>query len=243
MERNRLKLKFNWRVGLTPVLLLLLLILLTATLVQGSMTYKIQAQQFKQQQETSQPQFGSVYVSMPLNDFLIKLNSPSDAGTTSFWGYPIVSNEILSDLLRRYPEPEENDRRRITLLMISQKGKLPAEDAWIEFERVCPSEDVKVYDNSDLMDEKMVSALEASGTMEKRTLSLGRLETGEGRLIPLFVSEYSGEELEARRVSSRTIYIPGTLNYACSEAEAPSQAQPVKATLEAPSHISMVYVF
>ena len=180
---------------------------------------------------------------MPLNDFLIKLNSPSDASTKSFWGYPIVSNEILSDLLRRYPEPEENDRKRITLLMITQKGKKPAEDARIEFERVCPNEEIEVYDNSDLMDEKMVSSLVASGTAEKKTLSLGRLDTGEGRLIPLFVSDYSGEELETKIVTSRTIYIPGTLTYIGPEAKAPSQAQPVKSTLEAPSHISVVYVF
>ncbi|NPV93073.1 MAG: hypothetical protein HPY50_20085 [Firmicutes bacterium] len=233
----------NWKGIATPVLVLFSLLLLTATLVQGSMIYRIQVQQYQRQQESSQPQFTSVYLSMPLNDFLIKVNSPSDPGSRSFWGYPIVSNDILSDLLRRYPEPEENSRKRITLLMITQKGKEPVDEAWIEFDRVCPDEEIEIFDNSDLMDERMASSLEGSGVSQKKTLSLGRLDTGEGRLIPLFVSDYSGEEMETKKITSRTVYIPGTLTFVGSEATAPSPAQPVKATLEAPSHISVVYVF
>jgi hypothetical protein len=128
------------------------------------------------------------------------------------WKYPILKNEIYNNFIKDTDKFREgktdwcvseyyeliplygrkivkrknimHHRRRVTLLVIQQLGKRIAENITIEMDYIFPKAFVNFHDDTDLQ-----YTNEQLGRLENKKIKLGTLNTGQGLLIPLFITD------------------------------------------------------
>ena len=148
-----------------------------------------------------------------------------------FWQYPMLQNDVFHSIPQDSEEiqfpaailPDEMRKHfrssvwkplssQVVLLVVRQIGKRMARDVRIEAEHVTLGQKraVEVFATSDIKEGWIEDTMRRAGEVQRESIKLGDLDTGQGLLIPLLVT-YSftikGDEF-CCRVAMNSIYIP-----------------------------------
>jgi hypothetical protein len=162
------------------------------------------------------------YISM-INDIYALAGSDSAARKKDafYLDYPILTNEISDKNLQKtdqlFTDTTVNDYELfITCLMIQNKGKGDASNIELDMSKLNIKDPLTVTEDPQSKND-YDNQIRAKATAVKQVIQLpSRLSTGQGILIPLFVSYDKPSPINKNRqwkIESKTIFLPDNIRY------------------------------
>ncbi|MFC0516880.1 hypothetical protein ACFFGT_21915 [Mucilaginibacter angelicae] len=162
------------------------------------------------------------YISMTGNIYLLAGGDSTTRKKNAFYlDYPILTNEISDKNLQKtdqvFSDTTFNDNDlSITCLMIQNKGKGDASDIELDLSKLTINAPLTITEDPENKND-YESQIKAKSTSVKQVIRLpSRLSTGQGILIPLFISFDQPSPMNKNRqwkIESKIIFIPDNIHY------------------------------
>lgn len=186
--------------------------------------YNLNSTHYKQKQETASaaPTFEVGYVSIQLELYknITQRRAEATGKSSFFLTYPIMANEVadskevVTESLNVPDVQETEGEIRITCLMLQHKGKREAVDVQLNVNRVTLSKIEDMYEVPGSSTESFELKLKANvAATAKKQFTLGSIDTGEGIMIPLFVSRVSYDKKGQWSIISKIAYLPESVSF------------------------------
>jgi|GEM_PF-6477575 len=211
-------------------------------------SYALDNSNKRAQLQEAKPRFDVTYASMPLSFYrqLIMSRHNAEAPLSGFLRYPILVNDVqkrilvncedigdLSNAKAEWRNVAQSDSHNgselkrvvsskrfciasssVTCLAITQEGKRNAVRVRLDVDKIVLRGAEELYDDTDAV------GLVHRGKCSNETLDLGSIDTGQGVIVPLFLTELLGLDrgmflypTDIIRMTRGTVYLPKTIRF------------------------------